>query len=228
VNNSFVKAAGVCSIVFVVIFVVSTILLLTSGVVADPEKIEAFLQNVNNNTQYAIGLGGFLLGSLFLIPTFLGFYQALSEAGRILWVALAVSLTGVTILLIPIPMELGVVRQFASGYAEAGFSEKPTLEVMARTLLETRIWLYILGLFLSLGIGVVLFSIGVLRTKVIAHWLGWIGVVVGVLYAILLLLFPFLAPSNVIYMAILGVVRTLTFAWLVIMGVFLLRLRESA
>jgi len=85
-NNSFVKVAGVFSIVFVVIFIFSFILYSAAGVEEDPGEIEAYLQNVHNNTLYAGGYWVFVPGFLFLIPIFLGFYQLLREGGGILWV----------------------------------------------------------------------------------------------------------------------------------------------
>ena len=227
-NNSFVKAAGVCSIVFVVLLVVSFILYGATGVEEDPEKIGVYLQNLHNNTLYASGYWVFVPGFLFLIPTFLGFYQALREESGILWVALAVSLVGLTILLAGQTISLGIVRQLASGYAEADFSVRPALEVMAKTLLETANWADGIGLFLFLGIGVVLFSIGVLRTKVIAHWMGWVGVVIGVLGAIVYPLDPILGTSNVFFTIVNSGVFILTLVWFIIMGVFLIRLREAA
>ena len=224
-NNSFVKAAGVCSIVAVVIIVVSVILFSASGVESDPEKIEAYLRDVhNNNALYASAWWVYILGTLFLIPTFLGFYQAFREGGHLLWVALVTSLIGVIFILAVAPISLGIVSQLAAGYAEAGFNIRPALEVVARTLLTTNNWLFVLGSFLSLGIGVVLFSVGVLRTNVIGHWLGWIGVVVGVLEGVLILLTRI---SNVFEM-IAAIPFLLVLLWLIIMGVFLLRLRESA
>jgi hypothetical protein len=227
-KNSFVNVAGVCSIVFVVIFIFSFILYSAAGVEEDPEQIEAYLQNVHNNTLYAGGYWVFVPGFLFLIPIFLGFYQALREGGGILWVALAVSLMGVTLLLTSQVISLGIVRQLASGYAEAGFSERPALEVMAKTLLETTVWADSIGLFLSLGIGVVLVSIGVLRTNVIGHWLGWVGVVIGVLEAITNPLYPVLGISSLFFTIVYSVAFIITMVWFLVMGVFLLRLPEAA
>jgi hypothetical protein len=150
------------------------------------------------------------------------------EGGGILWVALAASLMGMTLFLASTTISLGIVRQLASGYAEAGFSDRPTLEVMAKTLLETTIWADSIGLFLSLGIGVVLVSIGVLRTNVIGHWLGWVGVVIGGLVAITNPLYPVLGFSSLFFTIVYSVAFILTFPWFVSMGVFLLRLREAA
>jgi hypothetical protein len=214
-NNSFVKAAGVCSILFVVIFIFSFILYSAAGVEEDPEQIEAYLQNVHNNTLYAGGYWVFVPGFLLLIPVFLGFYQALREGGGILWVAVAASLVGVTLLLVSQIISLGIVRQLASGYAEAGLSDRPALEVIAKTLLETTVWADSIGLFLSFGIGVVLVSIGVLRTNVIGHWIGWVGVVIGGLVTITNPLYPVLGFSSLFFTIVYSVGFILTLAWFV-------------
>jgi hypothetical protein len=228
-NNNFVKAAGICSIIFVVFFVFSFILYSAAGVEReDPEKIEVYLQNVHNNTLYAGGYWVFVTGFLLLIPIFLGFYQALREGGGILWVALAASLMGVTLFLASTTISLGIVRQLASGYAEAGVSDKSVLEVMAKTLMEALIWANSIGLFLSFGIGVLLVSIGVLRTNVIGHWLGWVGVVIGGLEVIVNPLDPVLGTSSLFFNIMLSVGFILTLVWFLIIGAFLLRVREAA
>lgn len=227
-NNSFVKVAGVCSIIFVVIFIFSFILYSAAGVEEDPGEIAAYLQNVHNNTLYIGGYWVFVPGFLFLIPIFLGFYQLLRERGGILWVAVAASLIGVTLLIVSQIISLGIVLQLAPGYAEAGVSDKPALEVMAKALLETTVWADSIGLFLSLGIGVVLVSIGVLRTNVLGHWLGWIGVVIGGLVAITNPLYPILGNTSMFFTIVYSVAFILTLAWFVIMGMFLLRQREAA
>ena len=227
-NNSFVKVAGVCSIVFVVIFIVTIILYSAAGVEEDTENIEVYLQNVHNNTLYIGGYWVFIPGFLFLIPIFLGFYQVLREGGSILWVAVAASLMGVTLLLVSQVISLGIVLQLAPGYAEAGASDRPVLEVMAKALLETTVWTDSIGLFLSLGIGVVLVSIGVLRTNVIGHWLGWIGVVSGGLVTITYPLYPIFSKTSMFFTIVSSVAFFITLAWFVPMGVFLLRQREAA
>jgi hypothetical protein len=120
------------------------------------------------------------------------------------------------------------VRQLASGYAEAGVSDRTALEVMAKTLMEALIWANSIGAFLSFGIGVLLVSIGVLRTNVIGHWLGWVGTVIGGLEVIVNPLDPVLGTSSLFFNIMLSVGFILTLLWFLIMGVFLLRQREAA
>ena len=220
-NDSFMIAAGVCSIVAVGFFVVSIV-----GVEATRKELDPYLRNVQNNILYAISIWALFFVMLLLIPTFLGFYQALSEGGSILWVALAVSLTGVTIALASIPIYQGIMHQLASDYAEADSSIRPALEVVARTLLVTaeRTGFLGIGVF-SLGIGVVLFSIGIVNTSVIAHWMGWIGVVAGGLLAIVFLLYIFgLKVPKMIRAPGLMIILL----WMVVMGVFLVQLGMAA
>jgi hypothetical protein len=135
---------------------------------------------------------------------------------------------GVTLLLTSQVISLGIVRQLAPGYAAAGMNDRPVLEVMAKSLLETTIWADAIGLFLSLGIGVLLISIGILRTTVIGHWLGWIGVVIGVLESIVFPLDPLLGTSSLFFTIVFSVAFFITLMWFLIMGVFLLRLQDAA
>jgi hypothetical protein len=125
-------------------------------------------------------------------------------------------------------ISLGLVLQLAPGYAEASAGNKPALEMMAKALLETTVWADSIGLFLSLGIGVLLVSIGILRTNVIGHWLGWAGIVIGGLVSITNPLYPVFGFSNLFFTIVYSVAFILTLPWFAIMGIFLLRLQETA
>jgi hypothetical protein len=98
---------------------------------------------------------------------------------------------------------------------------------MAKVLLETTLWADSIGLFLSLGIGVLLVSVGILRTTVIGHWIGWIGVIIGGLVTITNPLYPVFGFSSSFFTIVYSIAFILTFPWFAIMGVFLLRYREA-
>jgi hypothetical protein len=118
---------------------------------------------------------------------------------------------------------IGVERQLVPGYATAAEAIKPTLAMVASTLLEAAIWVFSLGLFLSFGIGVVLLGFGAIRTSAVRHWIGWLGVIAGILmFCFLLSTFPDILQ----YIGIIAFILVLI--WTVAMGVSLLRLREPA
>ena len=227
-KNNFVKAAGVCSIIFVVIFIFSFILYSGTGVEEDPAQIETYLQNVHNNVQYTGGYWVFVPGFILLIPIFLGFYQLFHDKNGILRVAVATTLVGVGLLLVSQVISLGIVRQLAAGYAEAGMGDRYPLEITARAMLETTVWADSIGLFLSLGLGVLFVSIGVLRSTVLSHWIGWFGLIIGALVTITNPLYPLYGFTSLFFTIVYTVAFILTFPWFAIMGVFLLRLREKA
>lgn len=222
-NMNLVKVGGICAILIVAFTVVAIILSVASGVEENPDEIQTYLQNALNNAMYSAYGWFWLVGLALVIPAALGFYQALREAGRLSLPALAFFLVGLATAFASVGLFLGIERQLVPSYAAAGGAMKPTLEVVASTLLESATWGFGLGFFISFGIGTVLFSIGVLRTSVIRRWIGWLGVVAGILMVCLLLA----TLSDVLdYIAVVALVLVLV--WTAAMGVSLLRLREAA
>jgi len=222
-NMNLVKVGGVCAILLVAFIVVWIILSSASGVEDNPDNIQAYLQGVHNNTMYSASGWFALVGLALVIPAALGFYQALRDARRLSLLALVFFLVGVTVTLASVGLFVGVERQLVPSYAAASEAIKPTLAVVASTLLEAAIWVFSLGLFLSFGIGAILFGFGTLRTSVVRHWIGWLGVIAGILMVCF-----FLGLLSDILKYIGMVAFILILIWTAAMGVSLLRLRESA
>ena len=220
---NLVKVGGVCAILVVAFIVVWIILSGVSGVEENPDEIQAYLRDVHNNAMYSASGWFLLVGLALVIPAALGFYQALREAGRLSLLALAFFLVGVTTAFASTGLFLGMEGQLMPGYAAAGEAMKPPLAVVASTLLETALAGFSLGFFLSFGIGAVLFSIGALGTSVIRHWIGWLGVVAGVL---MVCFFLTIFWDVLEYIGVVAFILVLV--WTLAMGVSLLRLRESA
>ncbi len=204
-NMSLVRVGGVCAILMVV-----------SGIVA----------------RIFFGLGDLLTGHWFdvlalllLMAAALGFYQALHEAGDVLWIAVVAFFTGIIFLLFHEFIRLGIGYELAPAIADANTATRPALEVMANTLRQTS-WLAAgVGYVLIFGIGVLLFSFAILQTSVMLKWIGWLGlIVVAVNVALLALLtgvFHIIKPPWLWPMA-----TGITLLWVLAMGVVLLRLKE--
>jgi hypothetical protein len=219
---NLVKIGGVCSILLVVFIVVWIALSSASGVEENPDNIQAYLQGVPNNTMYSASGWFVVVGLMLMIAAALGFYQTLRDAGRLSLLALAFFLVGITVTLASVGLFIGIEHQLVPSYATAAEAMKPTLAVMASTLQEAAIWTFSLGLFLSFGIGAILFGFGALSTSVVRHWIGWLGIFAGILMVCF-----FLSALSDILKNIGGIALFLVLIWTIAMGVSLLRLRDS-
>ena len=63
----------------------------------------------------------------------LGFYQALRQAGPVLWIAVVAFLTGIIFVLLHAFIRLGIAYELAPAIADASTAIRPALEVMAST-----------------------------------------------------------------------------------------------
>ncbi len=204
-NISLVRVGGVCAVLMVV-----------SGIVA----------------RIFFGLGDLLTGHWFDVLALvlsmaaaLGVYQALRQAGPLLWIAVVAFLTGVIFLLLHEFIRLGIAYELAPGIADASTATRPALEVMANTLRRTS-WLAAgVGYVLIFGIGVLLFSFAILQTLVVPKWIGWLGLIVVAVHVALLTLL-----SGVFYSIrppwLWPVAAGTSLVWVLAMGVVLLRLKE--
>ena len=147
------------------------------------------------------------LALVLIMPAALGFFQALRQAGPLLWIAVVAFLTGVIFVLAHEFIRLGI-----------------SYELVPNTLGQTG-WLAAgVGSVLIVGVGVPLFSFAILRTSVLPKWIGWLGMIVVV-------------ANVALAMVLLGVFESIStpwfltrvfLVWLAAMGVVLLRLKEPA
>ena len=225
---SLVKVGGVCAILAVVSFIAAIVVQTVTGDIGPGDLArnprQALLDVDRDRTSFLIFEWFFLLASVLLIPAALGFYQALYQAGATLWIAVAAVFTGALLLIAASVTLIGIAYELVPDYVEAGESTKPALAAMASTLGITALVAIRVGYLLSLGIGVGLFAIASLGTSVLPKWIGWLGLAAALLGGLL----RALAPVSDVFGNI-GFLGFLAFlVWMMVMGVALLRLRESA
>ena len=150
-----------------------------------------------------------VLALVLIMAAALGFYQALLQAGPLLWIAVVAFLTGVIFVLAHEFIRLGI-----------------SYELVPNTLGQTG-WLAAgVGSVLIVGVGVPLFSFAILRTSVFPKWIGWLGLVNVATHVALATILSGVFGSSIRPPWLLA---TGTFSgWLLAMGVALLRLREPA
>ena len=147
-----------------------------------------------------------LLAGLFSIPAALGFYQLLRREGNVmLTLGLASFVVGIMGSLFHESVRLAVSYELVS----AAFGEVS--------------WIGggVGGLFIV--IGVLLFSVVILRTSVVAHWIGWVGLIVVVAHVVLgLVLSGVIEGIRPPWLIVLGSLMV----WVLAMAVVMLRLKE--
>jgi len=193
-NISLVRVGGVCAILAVV-----------SGTMARIAFGNEWLKSRGVDTLITGHWFDTLSGLLFMVAA-LGFYRALRQAGPLPLIAVVATLTGGIVLLIRGFILLGIAYELVPEITDA---------------LRQTGWLVAgVGVVLVFFIGVLLFSITILRTSVLPKWTGWLGVI-AVLGFCLMALLPL-----VFSMATPWFLGGVYLVWLVAMGVVLLRLKQ--
>ena len=137
-NKIIVRVGGLCAILVAVSIIVAIIIRGAAdvpGLKALTDDAEQWLLDVNANRTASLSYMWFLLlGSVLLIPTALGFYQALRVAGALLWIAVAAMFTGALLFIVSNMTLIGMAYELVPGYVEASETTKPALVAMASTL----------------------------------------------------------------------------------------------
>ena len=225
---SLVKVGSMCAILAVISFIAAIVVQFVTGDIGPGDLArnpgQSLLDVDRDRTAFLTSQWFYLLASVLLIPAALGFYQALYQAGAMLWIAVAAVFTGALLLTAASMTLVGIGYGLVPDYVEAGQSTKPALAAMASTLGITALVAIRVGYLLSLGIGVGLFAIASLGSSVVPKWIGWLGLAAALLGGLL----RALAPVSSVFGNI-GFLGFLAFlVWMVMMGVVLLRWREPA
>ena len=222
-NVGLLKVSGVCAILTAATLLVGLILLLGPVDYPDTDDIGTILLALDNDrVAYLTARWFILFGLVLAMASSLGFYYVLREAGGLLSIAIIGFITGTVFVMIQSFIELAIAYELVPAYVDATAATRPALEVMGNTLHVTGVLSVVVGNVLSFGIGVALFALATLRTSAIPKWLGWLGLLVAVLGGWLGLLAPVSGAFQIV-----STIGSVAFsAWMVLMGIALLRSRE--
>jgi hypothetical protein len=117
----------------------------------------------------------------------------------------------------------GMTVRLAQIYATGGPAEKAAALVVMQSVNE---WMttasYVAG-SIMIGVAVLLFGLAMLNSRLFPRWLGWMGVVGGGLALLGGLFLPFLQAVAILLL----VGALLVFAWILISGISLLRIKPA-
>ena len=235
-NINLVKVSGVCAILSGVIWVAANVVGASATPIEAPGDMGEFLLEVNpDRTAFLVSSWLAIIGGIVGLPVAFGFYQALRRWGNILWVGVLALVAGGLFFIAADILRRAFAYKLASRYVEASEATRPALEVMASTIYQTNLVVDLIAHVLFFGIAIGLFSLAILRTSVAPKWVGWFGLfaaVVGGGFSILTmpvivgwLIVP--EPYEAVAITLMAVGMLAAYGWIIVMGVVLLRTRES-
>lgn len=213
-----------CAVAAVVCFVLGVVAMASSGVqVLIPETGSAGREWIAD-VDAAGGL--FYLGAWLIIVmgflgivAFVGFYDALRDAGRVLVLAPILGAVGLTLVTVSHLIPIAMGYELVPAYSGAGPAAQASMAVTADTLAAIALVTNSAGNVLGWGVATPMFGLAVLQTPLLPRWIGWLGLAVGLLAGWLGVLTPavdvFEVPSTLGFFGF--------FVFLVAMGIAILR-----
>ena len=223
-NVSLTKVGGVCAILTGILAAAGFILIASTDILDAEKAVEALPALDKDQNLIATALWLFMLAATFGLAAALGFFQALRQAGALVWLATLFFEVGTLMVFAFTSIFLAMTYELAPAYLEATGATKSALEATGDTLGQLGDLTNLISGALSWGLGVLLFSLVILRTSVVTKWIGWLGILVAILGGWLALL----GPTSDVFETI-GFIGFIGFwVWMIAMGVALLRLPEPA
>ncbi len=165
--------------------------------------------------------GGWLvvLGGVVALVALVGFHDALRDSGPWLVLAPVLAVLAMTLVTASHVIPLGMASHFVPGYVAADAPVQSGLAVTLQVLAAVSLGLNLAGDTVLWGVVVPMYAVAVLRSAVLPHWIGWLGLFtalfggwLGVLGAVV----P--AVEDFTFLGFLAF-----FVWMAAMGVAVLR-----
>lgn len=182
--------------------------------------IGALLSGVDTPSNEAFDMAGHLLYLVVIVTL----YQLFRDEGAVMGLAAVLGVVGMGLIVLTdffALARLALVAQIAAGDA----TTTPALDAMNDAISVLIVDLEAVGNGLAWGIGGGLFSLAILRTERLPHWLGW-G---GLLFAATMLATPFdvmFLSGSTLESVVFFVGNMYGRLWLVVVGIHIVRLDE--
>jgi hypothetical protein len=166
---------AVCAVITVVGFVVGIALMASNGVqVLIPETgkdgAEWVADVLDAGDWFVAGATIVVFAGMFGLVAFVGFYDALRQAGPVLIIAPVVGVASMTLVTISHATPIAMALELAPDYLAANAA---TFDTFAQFCLLMNYF----GDILLWGVTVPLYAFAILRTNVVPKWIGWVGLV---------------------------------------------------
>jgi hypothetical protein len=219
---------AVCAIATVACFVLGGIAMGSSGVqLLIPETGKpgrAWIADVDAaGGLFFTGAWLIILMGFLGIVALVGFYDVLREAGRVMVLAPILGTVGLTLVTLSHLVPISMAYELVPAYTEADPARQATLAATFDTFAATALVTNSAGNFLGWGVAVPMFAVAILTTRALPRWIGWLGILVGLLAGWLGLL----SPLSGVIEAISSIGFIGFFVFMLGMGIALLRRHDT-
>jgi len=219
---------AVCAISVVVCFVLGGISMGSSGVqLLIPETGKPGLDWIADvdaaGGLFFTGAWLIILMGFLGIVALVGFYDILRDAGKVMVLAPILGTVGLTLVTVSHLVPIAMAYELVPAYSGADPSGQSTLTVTFDTFAATALVTNSAGNFLGWGVAVPMFGAAILTTRALPRWIGWLGILVGVLAGWLGLL----SPASGVIEGISSIGFIGFFVFMLSMGVAILRRQDT-
>ena len=162
-----------------------------------------------------------LVGFLGIVAL-VGFYDTLRLAGPVMILAPILGAVGLTLVTLSHLIPIAMAYELVPAYIAADPAGQATLAATADTFAAVALVTNAAGNFVGWGVVIPLYAVAILTTRALPRWIGWLGLLVGVLAGWLGLLSP--ASSVISGISTVGFIGF--FIFMLSMGIALLRRRS--
>ena len=214
------RVGGAAAILYSPVVMVFFILFIAGTELLDAETASEFLPLLAEDKGVIVA-GSVLLtvAPLLVAVAGMGIFHMLRGAGSLMWIALFGFVGGGLAILYRPFVWIAMALELAPAYVEADPEAKSTLAAVGDTFETFALGADMVGAVLVAGIGVLLFSIAILQTGVVARWVGWLGIVIAFFDGWLTLLIP----VSEVFEVITFVLFPGFWIWMIAVGVTALR-----
>jgi hypothetical protein len=221
------RVGAVCAVALVACFLLGGISMASSGVeTLIPETGEAGLTWIADvdaaGGLFYVGAWLIILMGFLGIVAWVGFYDVLRDGGRVMVLAPILGAVGLTLVTLSHLLPISMAYELVPAYTDADAASQATLATTFDTFAATALVTNSAGNFLGWGVVIPLFSVAILTTRALPRWIGWLGILVGVLAGWLGLL----APVSSVLEGISSIGFLAFFVFMASMGVAILRQRS--
>jgi Domain of unknown function (DUF4386) len=186
---------AVCAISTVACFVLGAVAMGSSGVqLLIPETGKPGLEWIADvdaaSGLFYTGAWLIILMGFLGIGALVGFYDVLRDAGRVMVLAPILGTVGLTLVTLSHLVPISMAYELVPAYSDADPAGQATLAATFDTFAATALVTNSAGNFLGWGVAVPMFAVAILKTRALPRWIGWLGILVGVLAGWLGLLNP--------------------------------------